>query len=111
MLNCLIKCVLLKLCLVSSTLRLRLDYTTYDRSLLMLAINSVSYDAHGERARAPASVLRYTLRIHMVRSREGEDLAGASHAGADMAGARLQQARAASVRLTDGISGSGFLWV
>ena len=57
----------------------------------------------------------------MVRSREGEDLAGASHARADMAGAnhvgfnvagaRSQQARAASVRLTDGISGSGFLRV
>ena len=87
----------------------------------MLAINSVSYDAHGEQARAPASVFRYTLTIHMVRLREGEDLAGASHAGSDMAGAnhagsnvagtRSRQARAASVRLTNGISGSGFLRV
>ena len=55
----------------------------------MLAINSVSYNAHGERARAPASVLRYTLTIHMVRSREGEDLAGADMAGANMAGADM----------------------
>ena len=57
----------------------------------------------------------------MVRSREGEDLAGADMAGANMAGAnvagsnvagaRSQQAYAASVRLTDGISGSGFLRV
>ena len=97
----------------------------------MLAINSVSYNAHGERACTPASVLRYTLKIHMVRLREGEDLAGAIMAGANMAGAnvvganvaganvaganvtgaRSQQARAASVRLMDGISGSGFLRV
>ena len=69
----------------------------------------------------PASVLRYTLTIHMVRSREGKDLAGAraSHAGSDttgsiiaganVAGARSQQARAGSARATVGISGSGFL--
>ena len=52
----------------------------------------------------------------MVRLREGEDLAGANMTGAIMAGANVagaisQQARAASVRLTDGISGSGFLRV
>ena len=57
----------------------------------------------------------------MVRPREGEDLAGANLAGANMAGAnvaganvagaRSQQACAASVRLTDGISVSGFLRV
>ena len=56
-------------------------------------------------------VLRYTLTIHMVRSREGEDLAGADIAGANVAGARSQQARAVSVRATGGISGSGFLRV
>ena len=119
--NYLIKCVLLKLCLVSSIPRLRVDCTTYNRSLLLIAINSVSYDAHGERARATASVLRYTLTIHMVWSREGEDLAradmagaimaGANVAGANVAGSRSQRAHAASVRLTDGISGSGFLRV
>ena len=53
MLNCLIKCVLLQLCLVSSTPRLRVDCSTYDRSLLMLAINSVSHDAHGEEKEKP----------------------------------------------------------
>ena len=47
-LNCLIKCVLLKLCLVSGIPRLRIDCTTYDRYLLMIVINSVSYDAYGE---------------------------------------------------------------
>ena len=72
----------------------------------MIAMNSVSYNAHGDRARTPASVLRYTLRIHMVRSCEGEALAGAN-----VAGARSQQARAASVSLTDEIYGSGFLRV
>ena len=52
----------------------------------------------------------------MVRSRDGEDLAGDDMvgddlAGANTAGARYQQARAASVRHTDGISGSGVLRV
>ena len=52
----------------------------------------------------------------MVRSREGEDLAGADMAGAIMAGANVagaisQQACAASARLMYGISGSGFLRV
>ena len=47
----------------------------------------------------------------MVRSREGEDLVGADMAGANVAGARSQQARAASVGLTDGMSGSWFLRV
>ena len=58
-----------------------------------------------------ASVLRYTLRIHMVCSRKGEDLVGADMSGADMAGARSQQARAASVRCPHGIAGSGALGV
>ena len=41
----------------------------------------------------------------------GANMADANMAGANMAGARSQQARAASVRLTDGISGGGFLRV
>ena len=44
--------------------------------------------------------------IHMVWLRKKEDLSGAVRAGANVAGARPQQARAASIRLTDGISGS-----
>ena len=47
----------------------------------------------------------------MVCSCDVEDLEGADMVGANMAGARSQQARAASVRLTDGIYGSGFLHV
>ena len=58
-----------------------------------------------------ASVLGYNLRIPTVRSRKGEDLAGTDMAGANMAEARSQQARAASVRRTDGMSGSGVLRV
>ena len=65
----------------------------------MLAIHNVSYNVHGERARAPASVLRYTLPIHMVRLRKGEDLAGSNMAGAIMAGANVVGANAAGANV------------
>ena len=61
----------------------------------MLAINSVSYDAHGEQAHAPFSVLRYALTIHMVWSRDGEYLAGDDVAGAIMVGANMARANVA----------------
>ena len=53
-----------------------------------LATNSVSYDAHGQRARVATSVLGCNLRIHMVRSCDGEDLAGVDMTVANMVGAR-----------------------
>ena len=68
------------------------------------------------------TLLRYTWSLargrDMARASDlaraalaGANMVGVDMAGANMAGARSQQARAASVRLTDGISGSGFLWV
>ena len=83
-----------------------------------------------ELSRRPVSqdtLLGYTWSLtrvrYLVRARDlasatmaganmtGANMARANVTGANVAGARSQQARAASVRLTDGISGSGFLRV